>query len=145
LALLAAAGLSAAQQKAGPPDLAAVQKERAATMKAINYAMREIYVGSKKGEMAGVAKAAAEVADLVEKIPALSPEGSNLGETRIKPEVWKNFDHYEKLSAQAAQAARMLVQVAGGGDRAAVMKSFAALANSCNECHKPYRIPKDGD
>ena len=138
---VAAVGLRPAQAA----DPAPVQKERLATMKAINQAMREIKVYSGKGDFAKVAASATQVAELTAKIPGLSPEGSNLGETRIKPEVWKNFAHYKELAEKGVSAAKVLVQAAGKKDRAATLKTFSDLANACTACHEPYRVPKKGD
>ena len=126
-------------------DPAQVLKERLATMKAINQAMREIKVYSGKDDFAKVLPAAQKVADLTAAIPGLSPEGSHTGKTRIKPEVWKNFGHYKELSGNSVQEAKKLIQAAGKKDRAAVLKAFSDLANSCTACHEPYRVPKKGD
>ena len=126
-------------------DPAQVLKERLATMKAINQAMREIKVYSGKGDFAKVLPAAQKVADLTAAIPGLSPEGSHTGKTRIKLEVWKNFGHYKELSGNSVQEAKKLIQAAGKKDRAAVLKAFSDLANSCTACHEPYRVPKKGD
>ena len=126
-------------------DPAQVQKERLATMKAINQAMREIQGYSGKDDFAKVLPAAQKVAELTAKIPGLSPEGSGGGKTRIKPEVWKNFAHYKELSEKGVQEAKKLVQAAEKKDRAATLKAFSGLANTCTACHEPYRVPKKGD
>jgi len=126
-------------------DPAQAQKERLDTMKAINQAMRELKVYTGKGDFPQVLAAANRVAGLVAKIPSLSPEGSNVGKTRIKPEVWKNFGHYKELAETSVQAARALAGAAGKKDRAAVAKAFAALGDSCKTCHDPYRLPKKED
>ena len=148
LGLLGAVALAvsaAALRPARAADPAQVQKERLATMKSINQAMREIKVYSGKGDFAKVLPAAQKVADLTAAIPGLSPEGSHTGKTRIKPEVWKNFGHYKELSGNSVQEAKKLIQAAGKKDRAAVLKAFSDLANSCTACHEPYRVPKKGD
>lgn len=126
-------------------DPGQVQKERLDTMKAINQAMRELKVYTGKGDFPKVAAAAGRVAQLTAKIPALSPEGSAVGKTRIKPEVWKNFGHYKELAEKSVQAARALGQAAEKKDRAAVARSFTALGDSCKACHDPYRLPKKED
>ena len=114
-------------------------------MKSINQAMREIKVYSGKGDFAKVLPAAQKVAELTAKIPGLSPEGSGGGKTRIKPEVWKNFAHYKELAGKSVEATKVLAQAAGKKDRAATLKAFSGLANTCTACHEPYRVPKKGD
>lgn len=141
LAAFPATGISGAQGN-DPKAPAQALKERLDTMKAINQAMREIKVWSGKGDFAQVIPPAAKVAGLVAKIPALSPEGSNVGKTRIKPEVWKNFGHYKELAGKTVQEARKLIQAAEAKDQPAVLKAFSDLANSCTRCHEPYRLPK---
>ena len=59
--------------------------------------------------------------------------------------MWKNFGHYKELSGNSVQEAKKLIQAAGKKDRAAVLKAFSDLANSCTACHEPYRVPKKGD
>ena len=120
-----------------------IQKKRTATMKAINKSMRQIRVYAGKGDLENVARAAGEVSRLVSQIPDLSPRDSAFGvKSRIKPEVWEDFGRYEKLSVRSTSAARSLAATAQKGDRGALMKSFAALAKSCNACHKPFRKKK---
>jgi len=142
LAFLAAAGGWAAPADAAPKDPAAIQKERSATMKSINKKMRALKVLATKGDLAEVVREAGAVAGLTARIPELSPKGSAVGKTRIKPEVWKNFDDYKSLAARSAEAARGLAAAAKGGDRAAVRASFSKLAKTCGACHKPYREKK---
>lgn len=142
-AVLAASAWGLLPARAADP--AEVQKERLDTMKAINQAMREIKVWSGKGDFAKVLPAATKVAELTAKIPCLSPEGSNVGKTRIKPEVWKNFAHFKELTEKSVQEARKVIQAAQKEDRPAVLKAFSKLANSCTACHEPYRVPKKED
>jgi cytochrome c556 len=144
-ALFLIAGGFQAARGADPARMQKAQKERTETMKAINQAMREIKVYAGKGDFARVLPAARKVADLVAKIPALSPEGSNLGETRIKPEVWKDFARYKELTEKSVQEARELIQAAEKKDRPATLQAFSDLANSCKACHEPFRLPKKGN
>ena len=96
----AALALLAAPPGAGAgPDaesLAKIQKERSATMKTINRNMLRVVVFLKKGDLSKVAGAARGLAGLIARIPELSPRGSDVGKTRIKPEVWRNFEDFKK-------------------------------------------------
>lgn len=126
-----------------PASPAAIQKKRTATMKTINKNMRLIKVTIGKGQYGRAGATAAMLAELIVKIPGLSPEGSAFGpKSRIKPEVWKKFALYKDLSERSAEAARSLAKVAKSQDREKVMGSFLSLARSCSKCHKPFRKKK---
>ena len=126
-----------------PAPPAAIQKKRTATMKAINKNMRLLKVTIVKGQFDRAGGTAAMLAELIAKIPGLSPEGSAYGpKSRIKLEVWKKFAHYKDLSERSAEAARSLAKVAKSQDRNKVMRSFLSLARSCSKCHKPFRKKK---
>lgn len=139
--------LQAAAQKNPPAKIqkkspAEIQKARTALMKSINRGMRKSLVFIKKGDFQNLAPTAKEVSALLARIPKMSPKGSAFGKTRIKPKVWDNFDHYRKLSAEAAAAATRLAEVAGAGDKKSAMQAFRGLVKGCRECHKPYRKKK---
>ncbi len=135
------AGASAALDEEA---LRGVQRVRVLTMKSINRAMRRIKAYAKKENYERVAAAAEEVALLSAAIPYLSPKGSNFGKTRIKDEVWERFEDYEKITRSSVRIARDLSRAAREKDRGGVSKAFAALAESCSQCHKPYRKKKRG-
>ncbi len=123
---------------AGSPE--EIQKKRTALMKKISKTMRLIRVYAKKSQMKDLAGAALDVAKLVDRILELSPEGSAFGpKSRIEPEVWKEFDRYNKLTGKTSAAARSLAKVAGAGDGESLMPSFTSLAKTCRACHKPFR------
>jgi cytochrome c556 len=131
----------ALSQGAGPPE--DIQKKRTALMKKINKTMRLIRVYAKKSQMKELTGAALDVAKLIDRIPGLSPEGSAFGpKSRIKPEVWEEFDRYIKLTEETSAAARSLAKVAQAGDGASLMPSFTSLAKACRACHKPFRKKK---
>ena len=111
-------------------------------MKSISRAMRRIKAYTAKENYKRVASAAAEVALLTAAIPYLSPKGSNFGKTRIKANVWSQFENYRGIAVRSAEIARSVVKAARASDRDSVLKSFAALAESCAQCHKPYREKK---
>ena len=123
--------------------LVAIQSERLWTMKTISKTLLGVMVNLRKGDLPEVAKAAGTVTGLLAKIPSLSPEGSDIGETRMKPEVWKNFDHYKELTQNAVTAAKKLEETAASGDQKSTKSAFAFLARACNQCHKPYRKKKN--
>ncbi len=120
-----------------------IQKNRTATMKSINKALRGIRVFVKNGQMKELAEASMKVAKLVDRIPELSPKGSAFGEkSRIRPEVWDDFDRYKKLTGESSAAARTLAKVAESGNMKAAAGAFSTRGKSCGACHKPFRKKK---
>jgi cytochrome c556 len=65
--------------------------------------------------------------------------GTDKGETKARPEIWKENDKFkaaaEKLQAEAAK----LAQVSKSGDMAALKTQFNATAQACKNCHDNYR------
>ncbi|HYQ90895.1 MAG TPA: cytochrome c [Candidatus Competibacteraceae bacterium] len=65
--------------------------------------------------------------------------GSNTGDTKAKPEIWKNRQEFEKLMSDFQEQITKLNQVAHSGDQAAVKEQFGAAAKSCKNCHDKFR------
>lgn len=89
------------------------------------------------------AKAAAENADIaaaLAKLPwAAFPEGSDKGETRAKPEIWKDSAKY-KEAADKMQAELSKVAVAAkAGNVDALKAAFGPASATCKGCHDTFR------
>jgi len=89
------------------------------------------------------AKAAAENADIaaaMSKLPwAGFTEGSDKGETRAKPEIWKNSAKF-KEAADKMQAELAKVAVAAkAGNVDALKTAFGPAAATCKGCHDNFR------
>jgi len=89
------------------------------------------------------AKVAAENADLVAtmaKLPwAAFPEGSDKGDTRAKPEIWKDAAKF-KEAADKLQAESVKLQAAAkSGNLDAIKTAFGATGASCKACHDTFR------
>jgi cytochrome c556 len=89
------------------------------------------------------AKVAAEnaaVAEFVGKLPwAAFGEGTDKGDTRAKPEIWKErakFQEYaDKMDAEMAK----LTVAAKSGNLDSVKAAVGAVGGSCKTCHDAYR------
>lgn len=60
--------------------------------------------------------------------------------TRVKPEMFDNFDDVAKLSGDMTQATAQLVAAANADDQGAIRTAFAAVGQSCKACHDKYRM-----
>ncbi len=89
------------------------------------------------------AKIAAENAELVtvmSKLPwAAYGEGTDKGETRAKPEIWKESAKF-KEAADKMQAEIVKLNVAAkAGNLDALKAAFGPAAASCKACHDNFR------
>ena len=58
---------------------------------------------------------------------------------KVKPEIWKNRQEFEKLMSDFQEQITKLNQVAHSGDQAAVKEQFGVTAKSCKNCHDKFR------
>ena len=65
-------------------------------------------------------------------------EGSDLGDTAAKDELWENLADLNKRFDELALAASELA-AASGGDLDAAKAAFGAVGKGCNGCHDNYR------
>lgn len=89
---------------------------------------------------AKVAADNAAVAEYMAKLPwAAFGEGTDKGDTRAKPEIWKEpakFKEYsDKLTAEMAK----LSVAAKSGNLDSVKTAVGAVGGSCKSCHDAYR------
>lgn len=89
------------------------------------------------------AKAAVENADLVmtmSKLPwAGFGEGTDKGDTRAKPEIWKEAAKYKDASDKMVTEITKLNTAAKAGNVEALKAAFGPAAASCKACHDNFR------
>lgn len=89
------------------------------------------------------AKVAAENADLLVtlgKLPwAAFGEGTDKGDTRAKPEIWKEQAKFREEADKMQAELQKLAQSAKTGNLDAIKTSFGAAAQTCKACHDSYR------
>ena len=96
-----------------------------------------------QGKVAFDAKSALENAEVVasmSKLPwAAFGEGTDLGDTKAKPEVWKqNAKFKEAAEKYQAESAKLLTAVKTGKEDA-FKTAFSATAGTCKSCHDDFR------
>ena len=89
------------------------------------------------------AKAAADNAELVTtlaKLPwAAFGEGTDKGETRAKPEIWKESAKYKEAADKMQAEMGKLNAAAKAGNIDALKAAFGPAAASCKACHDSFR------
>jgi cytochrome c556 len=89
------------------------------------------------------AKAAAENAEVVSalaKLPwAAFGEGTDKGDTRAKPEIWKESAKFKEASDKMVAEVGKLNTAAKAGNLDALKAAFGPAAASCKACHDNFR------
>lgn len=89
------------------------------------------------------AKAAADNAEIVatlSKLPwAAFGEGTDKGETRAKPEIWKESAKFKEASDKMQADIAKLNVAAKAGNLDALKAAFGPAAASCKACHDNFR------
>ena len=95
------------------------------------------------GRMPYDAKAAAENADValtLSKLPwAAFGEGTDKGETRAKPEIWKESAKFKEAADKMQVEMGKLNVAAKAGNIDALKAAFGPAAASCKACHDNFR------
>lgn len=89
------------------------------------------------------AKVAADNAELVSSLSRLPwaafPDGSEKGDTRAKPEIWKEAVKFKEASDKMQAEITKLNSAAKAGNLEALKVAFGPAAASCKACHDNFR------
>ena len=95
------------------------------------------------GRVAYDAKAAAENAEVVSALAKLPwtafGDGTDKGETRAKPEIWKESAKFKEASDKMVAEMGKLNTAAKAGNLDALKAAFGPAAASCKACHDNFR------
>ena len=142
-ALVAAGTIVAATTAVVAEDEGMELVQRQAVMNSIGAHMGGIKAGLAAGNAEAVEAHANAINRLAPVITTFFLKGSDKGKTRAKPEIWQKWDEFVGASKALADESGKLVQVAKGGDSAAMAAQFGEMGKKgCGGCHKPFRVPK---
>ena len=137
--LMLAMGLPAKAQFAKPEDAIKYRKASFTVMAAHFGRLGAMANGRTPYD----AKAAADNADVVatlSKLPwAAFGEGTDKGDTRAKPEVWKEAAKYKEAADKMQAEIVKLNTAAKAGNIDALKVAFGPAAASCKACHDNFR------
>ena len=137
--LMLAMGLPAQAQFAKPEDAIKYRKASFTVMAAHFGRLGAMASGRAPYD----AKAAAENADVVAtlaKLPwAAFGEGTDKGDTRAKPEIWKEGAKYKEAADKMQAEIAKLNTAAKAGNIDALKVAFGPSAASCKACHDNFR------
>ena len=78
------------------------------------------------------------IADALQDVPALFPEGSDFGETDALASIWEEQEKFQQRAEGSRKAAELLVEAVEKGDDAMALR-FRELGESCRACHEDFR------
>uniref|UniRef100_UPI004048D2A5 c-type cytochrome n=1 Tax=Limnohabitans sp. TaxID=1907725 RepID=UPI004048D2A5 len=139
-ALLMLATSMPAQAQFAKPEDAIKYRKASFTVMAAHFGRLGAMVN---GRVPYDAKAAAENADVVatlSKLPwAAFGEGTDKGDTRAKPEIWKEAAKYKEAADKMQAEIEKLNTAAKAGNIDALKAAFGPTVASCKACHDNFR------
>ena len=142
LALLATAlaySASANAQFAKPEDAIKYRKSALFVMQQ-NFGRVAAMAAGKVPFDAKSAAESAAVAEFMSKLPwAAFGDGTDKGDTRAKPEIWKEHAKFQEYADKMQSEMSKLVLAAKAGNLVAVKAGVAATGGTCKTCHDAYR------
>jgi cytochrome c556 len=117
-------------------------KYRQSVMQVQNFHLGRISAMA-NGRMPFDAKVAAEDAtllDTIDKLPFVAfIDGSDKGDTRAKPEIWKERAKFDAAALKMQEDVAKLNAAAKTGSLDAIKAAAGAVGQSCKGCHDDYQ------
>lgn len=66
-------------------------------------------------------------------------DGSDMGETKAKAEVWSKAADYKAAAEKFQSESAKLAQISRTGDEKATKAQFGATAKTCKSCHESFK------
>lgn len=140
LATLACAGNSTAAT--APADAIKYRKAVMSAMAAHTGAFSLINFGRVEHQDHLIAHVDA-LAALGTQLKVLFPAGTGTGDTDALPLIWQEQEKFGQLVRASEKSTAELRAAVAAGDKAATMKAFKAVGESCKGCHDRYRKEDD--
>jgi cytochrome c556 len=137
--VLVAVALPAAAQFAKPDDAIKYRKNALFVMQQ-NFSRVAAMASGKAPFDAKVAAESAAVAEYVGKLPwAAFTEGSDKGDTKSKPEIWKEPAKFKEYADKMQGEMLKLSVAAKSGNLDSIKAAVNATGGSCKTCHDAFR------
>ena len=139
LATALAYSASASAQFAKPEDAIKYRKSALFVMQQ-NFGRVAAMAAGKVPFDAKSAAESAAVAEFTAKLPwAAFGDGTDKGDTRAKPEVWKEHAKFQEYAEKTQAELTKLAVAAKAGNLDAIKTAVAATGGTCKTCHDAYR------
>ena len=141
--VLAAAAVTltapASAQFAKPEDAVKYRKSALFVMQQ-NFARVGAMAAGKAPFDAKVAAESAAIAEYMSKLPwAAFGEGTDKGDTKAKPEIWKESAKFKEYADKMQVEMSKLAAAAKTGNLDSIKVAVGATGDSCKTCHDAYR------
>ncbi len=113
--------------------------ERKENFRANVKSLKLIQPAIQDGDRETIINEAEAIARWAKAMPEFFPNGSDMGDTKARPEIWENWDDFLAKSAANQDAAETLASLAAAGDDDALPGAFGALSKTCGDCHNLYK------
>lgn len=141
--VLASAALGfagAASAQFAKPDDAIKYRKSALFVMQQHYARIGAMVGGKVPFDAKVVADNAAIAESMSKLPwSAFGEGTDLGDTKAKPEIWKEQAKFKQAADKMQSEMSKLAAAAKTGNLDSIKTAFNATSGSCKACHDDFR------
>jgi cytochrome c556 len=138
--LFAAGAMTSAQAQFAKAEDAIKYRKSALTVMGTHFYRIAAMV---QGKVPFDAKAAAENAEIVanmSKLPwAAFGEGTDAGDTKAKPEIWKDGAKFKAAAEKLQVESAKLLLAAQSGKEDAIKAAFGATGSTCKACHDDFR------
>lgn len=129
-----------AQAQFAKPDDAIKYRKASFTVMATHFGRLGAMANGRLPYDAKVAADNAELVTTMSKLPwAAFGEGTDKGETRAKPEIWKESAKYKEAADKMQAEMAKLNIAAKAGNVEALKAAFGPAAASCKACHDNFR------
>lgn len=129
-----------AQAQFAKPDDAIKYRKASFTVMATHFGRLGAMANGRLPYDAKVAADNAELVTTMSKLPwAAFGEGTDKGETRAKPEIWKESAKYKEAADKMQAEMAKLNMAAKAGNVEALKAAFGPAAASCKACHDNFR------
>jgi cytochrome c556 len=138
--VLAATALPVAAQQMKPEDQIHLRQSTMALI-GYNFGSLAAMAQEKKPFNKEEAQRAADILPMLAALPKpFFGEGTETGgNTKAKPEIWKNLPDFSSKLDKMQQEVGKLPEVVRSGDMAAFKKQVSDTSKACKSCHDDYR------
>jgi len=140
-ALLATPFASQAQQaQFAKPEDAVKYRQSVLSVMGTHFGRIGAVVKGEKPYDKNTVMADAALVEILSKLPwSAFPPGSDLMESKAKPDIWKQMPKFKDYSEKMQKEVANLSTAAKSGDLNKIKTAFGAAGKSCKACHDDFR------
>lgn len=130
----------AAQAQFAKPEDAVKYRQSALSLLGTHFGrIGAVVKGEKPYDKAAVEHDAALVETLAKLPWSAFPAGSDLANSKAKPEIWKEQDKFKAAAEKMQSETAKLSAAAKSGNLDTIKAAFGATGQSCKACHDDFR------